>query len=200
MIIVEKGVDMRLNKKGFVASATMYSLLVLFIALIIGLLVLFANRKMILDKLKDDIKSEINMADVYSYYDSKVVYYNPVTDKFCGNYDEENSKDGVKTGCLKWYLYDGSKSSKSVKLILDHNTTLKTSKENVESELKKLSSQYGWHISAKAITAEEIAKATKKSQFNSSNSSSWYYFDNNAQTEQNLTIEGAQVDLSTVAQ
>ena len=33
------------------------------------------------------------------------VYFNPVTNKKCTDYVEGNSATGVKTGCMRWYVY-----------------------------------------------------------------------------------------------
>ena len=59
-----------MNKKGFVASAVLYSLLLLFLALILGLLALLSNRKMILDRLKNDIKGNITKIKLYEKYEN----------------------------------------------------------------------------------------------------------------------------------
>ena len=59
-------------------------------------------------------------ADGYKYLDSPVlVYYNPVTGKKCNDYVEANSNYGVKTGCMKWYVY--SIKDNNVNMFLDHN-------------------------------------------------------------------------------
>lgn len=52
---------------------------------------------------------------------SAVVYYNPVTGTTCNDYVEQNSANGFKDGCMKWYVYkiDGN----NISLLLDHNTT-----------------------------------------------------------------------------
>ena len=51
-----------MNNKGFATSAIMYTLLVLFLVLIFSLLTLLSNRKMILDKLKKDIRNELDVS------------------------------------------------------------------------------------------------------------------------------------------
>ena len=49
------------------------------------------------------------------------VYYNPVENAICENYTEANSATGVKTGCMRWYVY--KIEGNNIGLILDHNTT-----------------------------------------------------------------------------
>jgi len=52
------------------------------------------------------------------------VYFNPVQNQLCNDYVEANSATGVKTGCMKWYIYKEDTSNYG--LILDHNTTATT--------------------------------------------------------------------------
>lgn len=161
---------MKLNKKGFVSSAVLYSLLLLFLALILGLLSLLSNRKQILDKLKGDIKNEINQINIYDVYENgTAVYYNPVTGKMCGDYKEENSLNENKTGCMKWYIFNDNKNRATVNMILDHNTTApvewNSEETNVEmkevkTELNKLVSESNWKQEARLITADEVAQIT----------------------------------------
>ncbi|MBE6159672.1 MAG: hypothetical protein E7157_01340 [Lactobacillales bacterium] len=176
---------MKLNKKGFVSTAVLYSLLLLFLALILGLLALLSNRKQILDKLKGDIKSEINQTKNFTYYkNGTAIYYNPVTGKICGNYSEENSKTGVTEGCLKWYVFNDNKNSATVNMILDHNTSGNVAWASLEDyiEVGGTEEEYGengknikgpltvtkrlnedtenWKNKARLISADEIAKIT----------------------------------------
>ena len=171
---------MKLNNKGFVASTLMYSLLILFLFLILGLIALLSNRKMILDKLKNDIKEEVNSTKKYTYYENGTpIYFNPVTNKICGNYTEENSLNETKTGCLKWYIFNDDINKASVNMILDHNTTYKvaynsagTNSEPKEAkeELDKLVSESKWKVTPRLITADEIAKITGNDGFDSKTS------------------------------
>lgn len=176
---------MKLNKKGFVSSAVLYSLLLLFLALVLGLLALLSNRKQILDKLKGDIKSEINQTKNYKKYENgTAIYYNPVTGKMCGDYKEENSKTGVTEGCLKWYIFNDDKNKATVNMILDHNTSGNVAWASLEDYIEAggTEEEYGengknikgpltvtkrlnedtenWKNKARLITADEIAKIT----------------------------------------
>lgn len=176
---------MKLNKKGFVSSAVLYSLLLLFLALILGLLALLSNRKQILDKLKGDIKSEINKVNAYTYYeDGTAIYYNPVTGKMCGDYKEENSVTGVTEGCLKWYTFNDDKNKATINMILDHNTSGNVAWASLEDYVAAggTEEEYGengnndkgpltankrlkedtekWENTARLISADEIAKIT----------------------------------------
>ena len=51
---------MKLNNKGFAISSVMYSLLILAIALMFGIIAILVSRKMTLDKLKKNAKNDIN--------------------------------------------------------------------------------------------------------------------------------------------
>lgn len=176
---------MKLNKKGFVSSAVLYSLLLLFLALILGLLSLLSNRKQILDKLKGDIKNEINQINIYDVYENgTAVYYNPVTGKMCGDYKEENSLNENKTGCMKWYIFNDDKNRATVNMILDHNTTGNVAWASLEDYVAAggTEEEYGengnnskgpltvikrlnedtekWENTARLITADEVASIT----------------------------------------
>ena len=49
-----------MNKKGFAVSGIIYSILILFLILIFSILSILGSRKLILDKLKNDVMNEIN--------------------------------------------------------------------------------------------------------------------------------------------
>lgn len=53
----------RLNEKGFATSSILYSLLILFVFLALGVLALFANSKMVFDKMKTDMLASLNGVD-----------------------------------------------------------------------------------------------------------------------------------------
>lgn len=170
----------RLNNKGFVASSLLYSLLLLFLALILSLLTLLQNRKMILDKLKKDIKEEISMVNIYDYYENgTVIYYNPVTGNLCNDYTENNSKTGVKEGCLKWYIFNDDVRNLNVNMILDHNTT--DNNVNWDDRNTKLASdieKWNKSLNSRLITAAEINIITGKTEFDANDNHSYYYFEN----------------------
>ncbi len=53
------------------------------------------------------------------------VYFNPVEGKQCSedDYTEDQSKTGVKEGCMQWYIFNDNEGSAVYTLILDHNIT-----------------------------------------------------------------------------
>jgi len=53
-----------MNKKGFAISGIIYTILILFLALITGILGLLSNRRLILDRLKTDVMNELNGQEV----------------------------------------------------------------------------------------------------------------------------------------
>ena len=186
---------MKLNNKGFVISTLMYALLIVFLFLIIGLITLLSNRKMILDKLKKDVKDEVNGMAKYTYYpNGTIIYYNPVTNKLCTDYKEENSLNENKTGCMKWYIFNDNINKNKVNMILDHNTTdtvayetSGTYKEYAQASIKSQvdTDTTGWTsgLNPRLITAQEVADITNTTTFNGS-SSTWFYFDGTGTNKQ----------------
>ena len=157
---------MKLKNRGFVATALLYGLLVVFIFLILGLLAMLQNRKMILDKLKSDIKNELNGMNEYKTYpDGTAIYYNPVTGKVCRDYTEDNSLNENKKGCMKWYIFNDNKNKSTVSMILDHNTTNAAawnssgSNEGGMNEVKTAldNDTKNWNVSSRLITPDEVA-------------------------------------------
>lgn len=66
----------------------------------------------------------------------------------------------VKTGCMKWYVFNDESSKKEVNLILDHNTTLNVNVRDIEMlEAKNtlINDTKTWKNKARFITADEIA-------------------------------------------
>jgi len=99
------------------------------------------------------------------------VYFNPVQNQLCSDYIEANSVTGVKTGCMRWYIYKEDTSNYG--LILDHNTTaiaswyvdeeFYTSTETTEqgpitlmNKLKEDTIDQGWKVSADIVDAEDV--------------------------------------------
>ena len=54
---------MKLNNKGFAVSSILYSLMVLFVFLIFTVIMLFANSKVMFDKMKTDMKADLEGVD-----------------------------------------------------------------------------------------------------------------------------------------
>ena len=135
-----------------------------------------------------------------------VVYYNPETNTKCTS-AEAVSVSGTKTGCMKWYVFNDDGKSKTVNLLLDHNTTAKVAwvtKEDyiaaggTEAEwgsngnnnkgpitaLKQLKSDTkAWNssLNARLIEASEVAKITNNTAWTAGDNS--YYFHTNSNTE-----------------
>ena len=59
------------------------------------------------------------------YFNGIPIYFNPVSGTTCSDYTSSQSTGTAKTGCLKWYIFSYQKSSDTVDMILDHNTTYK---------------------------------------------------------------------------
>ena len=58
-----------MNNKGFAISSIMYSILIVFLILLVGILGMLGSRKVILDKLKKDLKEELNNMNVANSWD-----------------------------------------------------------------------------------------------------------------------------------
>ena len=99
------------------------------------------------------------------------VYFNPVSNQICENYVEANSEMGVKTGCMRWYVY--KIDNNNVGLILDHNTTPlvawysdgddttwdetnELGPLTLNNQLKLDTEDQGWKVKASSITIEDI--------------------------------------------
>ena len=107
-----------------------------------------------------------------------IVYLDPTNlNKKCtladvkANINEYETPTEIKTGCMKWYIFDDS--GKDYKLILDHNTTagvkwnnkLKSvtyEKSKVKTVVDDLEKTSNWKVTPRLITGEEIAAITTK--------------------------------------
>ena len=125
-----------------------------------------------------------------------VVYYNPVTNTKCTS-AEAVSVSGTKTGCMKWYVFNDDGKSKTVNLLLDHNTTAEVAWAStgtnangpieVKTQLESDTSSWNKSINPRLIEASEIAKITGNTTWTVGVGESYYYFHDNTQT----TYEGA---------
>ena len=132
-----------------------------------------------------------------------VVYYNPVTNTKCTS-AEAVSVSGTKTGCMKWYVFNDDGKSKTVNLLLDHNTTAAvpwiTEEDYIESggtkeefereiiskgpitalkQLKSDTSTWNKSINPRLIEANEIVTITEYPIWDNN----FYYFHTNSQTQ-----------------
>ncbi len=136
----------------------------------------------------------ITMSANWAYNNGTAVYYNPVTNSKC-NQGEAVSTTGTKTGCMKWYIFnDEGENISTVNMILDHNTTanvaynstdINTEPKEVADTLTTDTSTWNSNLNARLITADEVAKITGNTNFDSSKSTykEWFYFDSNNQTK-----------------
>ncbi len=120
--------------------------------------------------------------------DGTAVYFDPKLGTKCDTYTEANSATGIKEGCMKWYTFGGNNDSDKVNLLLDHNTTStvawNTNNDNTDSsqiDEKVALDTDGWVGNPRLITADEIAKITGNTTFNSVTTpdSNYFYFDTN---------------------
>ena len=132
-----------------------------------------------------------------------VVYYSPETNTKCTS-AEAVSVSETKTGCMKWYVFNDDGKSKTVNLLLDHNTTAAvpwiTEEDYIESggtkeefereiiskgpitalkQLKSDTSTWNKSINPRLIEANEIVTITEYPIWDNN----FYYFHTNSQTQ-----------------
>ena len=121
-----------------------------------------------------------------SFKNGTAVYYNPETRKKCSE-SESKSTTGTNSGCMKWYVFNDKEGNATVNVILDHNTTARVAWNSTgnNSEMKEVADALKkdtrtWKNTARLITANEIAKITEKTGFDSSKKNQdWFCLDTN---------------------
>ena len=140
-----------------------------------------------------DINYKAELPTDTKYSNGTAIYYNPETNTKCSE-TEAVSETGVKSGCMKWYTFNDTESSSTVNMILDHNTTALVAWNSTgnNSEMKEVkfaleSDTESWDksINPRLITADEIAKITENTEFDSSKSTEegTIYLDSNNQNQ-----------------
>ena len=130
------------------------------------------------------------------------VYYNPVSGQECSS-SEAVSTTGTKTGCMKWYAFNDKEGSGTVNLILDHNTTATVAynSNNVNTEMKEVKASLEndtktWKNVARLITANEVAKITNNTTFDSKNTGlDWFCLDTNQPDRTNYCAKAQATSL-----
>lgn len=189
-----------MKNKGFAISGILYTILLIFLALMMMLLFNFEGKKNVLDKIKSDVLSELNANKVYA--NGYAVYFNPVTGKVCTeeeastNVNEFGTPTNIKTGCMKWYTFNDTKESDTVKMILDHNAISNISwndlginvayeDSNIPAAIQMELSNWDSSLGTTIITAEEINNIVGGvSTWDVSNYNTGYYFDSRTQTRE----------------
>ena len=97
-----------MNNKGFAISGIVYSVLILFLLLIFAILGILGSRKMVLDKLKNEVISELNNEYLNNIYmDNSGANYPRLVDNMIPVlYDEEANSWVYADIYKKWYDYD----------------------------------------------------------------------------------------------
>ena len=114
---------MKLNDKGFAVSSVLYSMLILFLAIVLVILMILASSKFTYNSVRNQILDDLNIttsSEVLTYKTGDLVFYNPVTREPC---DYINSYDYLETGtCYSFYVITDSPVSESnVSLIMNRN-------------------------------------------------------------------------------
>lgn len=97
-----------MNNKGFAISGIVYSVLILFLLLIFAILGILGSRKIVLDKLKNEVISELNDEYLNNIYmdDSGANYPRLVDNMIPVLYDEAKDNWVYADIYKKWYDYD----------------------------------------------------------------------------------------------
>ena len=136
-----------------------------------------------------DINYKAELSTYTKYENGTAIYYNPETNTKCSS-SEAVSTTGVKSGCMKWYTFNDDESSGTVNMILDHNTTALVAYNSTgdNSEMKEVkvaleNDTESWNksINPRLITADEVARITGNSKFDSkiSINTQWFCLDTN---------------------
>lgn len=122
-------------KKGFAISGLVYSILILFLILIFGILGILGSRKLILDKMKNSLMGELNNELVNGIYiDDSGANYPKLLDKMIPVvYDESKSKWIYANIYEKWYDYDEKMWANAI--ILKDGVTKAVGQEINENEI-----------------------------------------------------------------
>ena len=107
-----------------------------------------------------------------------IVYLDPTNLKNSCNVLNSKSGTGIKTGCMKWYIY--SEDNNNYTMILDHNIEERMSYSTGMSNLTNQKLNWDNSLKIRMIQANEIAKITGNTSW--STSKGWFYLDSNNQT------------------
>lgn len=146
-----------MNKKGFAITGIIYTLMVLFIILIIALLAMFNDRKNLLDELRERVLNNINTSNdvvdaVYKAKNFKEEY----TVKLRGYYDLEVTSTDGSTFYGTFYFYEGEKiyisvgsstfNNESTSLSIGQIIDNKIEEVNILEVNKKINNQISYKI------------------------------------------------------
>ena len=106
-----------------------------------------------------------------------IVYLDPTNLKNSCNALNSKSGTGIKTGCMKWYIY--SEDNNNYTMILDHNIEERSYSTGM-SNLTNQKLKWDNSLKIRMIQANEIAKITGNTSW--STSKGWFYLDSNNQT------------------
>ena len=120
-----------------------------------------------------------------------IIYLDPTDLTKTCNVENNVSTTEIKTGCMKWYVFNDEGDNYT--MILEHNTTARIKwnddnknvayeESNLYAVVEDLKTTSGWKVNPRLITAEEVNAITGKSDFDYSNYKSWYFFDSKSQT------------------
>lgn len=128
-------------KKGFAISGLVYSILVLFLILIFGIIGILGSRKLILDKMKNNLMGELNEELINNIYtdDSGANYPRLVNKMIPIIYDEAKENWVYANIYEKWYDYDEKMWANAVVL---KNGVIKTVGQEIKEE--EIALMYVW--------------------------------------------------------
>lgn len=142
-------------------------------------------------------KQECTVDKFPAYQNGTAIYFNPETAKLCtkeeatANVNKNKTPTEITTGCMKWYTFNDNGDNDTVNMILDHNTTAAIQKYgyemgDLEQDIKDALNDdiKTWDdsvkVTARLISAEEVAQISLNSTFDASNYTTWFYLDSNS--------------------
>lgn len=130
-----------MNKKGFAISGVVYSVLILFLILIFGIIGILGSRKLVLDKMKNNVISELNNEELSSIYvDDSGANYPKLLDRMIPVIYDETAEKWVYADIYeKWYDYDSKMWANAVVL---KNGIVKAVGQEIEEE--EIALMYVW--------------------------------------------------------
>ena len=154
----------------------------------------------------DSNHNDVEEASIISYINAeksgKAVYFNPDKNSKCTeaeeilNINSDGTKTGIKSGCMKWYIYNDDFSSTTVNMILDHNTTAyvvynstgdASTQKEVATQLLNDTATWNTNLKSRLITIEELAQITGYDSLDTTTTGGWFFETNSSKQPNTYT-------------
>ena len=131
---------MKLNNRGFAVSTIIYSILILFLIFLFGILSVLGSRKLVLDKLKNDVMNELNGDVITKEYKDKSGANQPLLLDNMIPVKYENNSWVYADIKQEWYNYDKKEWANAIIL----KTTASTYKVGDSIPITDNAQMYVW--------------------------------------------------------